>query len=447
MSSKKVLLISEKALKEQSAVELNADPKVLSKVILEVQEVNLKQVLGNTLYSQLIDEVVAAKENSTELAPATKVLLYEYIVPYLIYAVLVDFIVVNNYKFTNKGALKMNDANANNITPAEVEYIKNFYQGRMSARKNALVNFLKDNKLNAPGADTNVTFAGTGWFLNESGPSGSFGSNSLKLEAPETDPVWSLDKNSYYPKSEVDALISGIQAGAVSWEVVLNKPASFPADAHTHDYNSLSNLPALFTQVEANSLYAPINHTHELKTINGESIQGSGNVTITASSAFNFGNGLTESNGSVGLGGYLSANTEISTGFSALSITGSRVHFPSEDEMFQYDASFTFHGKQISFSLSDGLTTTEMGIYPEIVYGEGPFALLSAGGIASLKVSMTGTELKGVVVLETQQTYTNQSSAGLGQRPKKSFWFDDNLLYYKNSNGVVKTVPLTALPA
>lgn len=165
--SKKVLFISEKQIKEQSSVELNADPKALSKVILEVQETTLKQVIGTVLYSQLTEEISTAYTEQTDLSPAPKTLLNDYVIPYMIYAVLVDFIVVNNYKITNKGVMKMNDTNAGNLSASELETAKNYYMGRASSRKKALVDYLYENKILAKDADTNVTSSGIGWNIHK----------------------------------------------------------------------------------------------------------------------------------------------------------------------------------------------------------------------------------------------------------------------------------------
>lgn len=61
-------------------------------------------------------------------------------------------------------------------------------------------------------------------------------------------------------------------------------------------------------------------------------------------------------------------------------------------------------------------------------------------------ISKLVTILGGAVALTTQYTYTNQSSPGTSSRENKSFWFDDNFLYYKTSTGIVKTIALAALP-
>jgi hypothetical protein len=259
--NKKVLFISEKLFKEQSMVELNVDPKVLKPVILEVQEVKLRQIIGNTLYNQLVEEYNAA-ESFDSLPIATRTLVLDYILPYMVYAVTIDFIVVNNYKVTNKGLLKLSDTNASNATPSETEYAKNYYEGRLASRKKALVTFLYDNKLLVPEADTNVTSAGIGWNIKPRGVRGS-SSGGSKLELNENDPVWSADKVNYYLKSEVDALLGQIVISQADWNTLVNKPAAFPAAPHNHD-------DRYYTEAEVNALLAAkanVGHTHDWASI------------------------------------------------------------------------------------------------------------------------------------------------------------------------------------
>lgn len=164
--SKKILLISEKQIKDQSIIEQNVDSKILSKVIQNVQEIQLKAVLGSTLYSALLSSVEADIVDAVGIPQEYRTLLDEYIQPFLIHAVLVDFIVVNNYKVTNKGLLKMRDDVADAISSDELEYTKSYYEGYKSEYKKNLIVYLKENKLVSYGTDTDVTTDSTGWFLD-----------------------------------------------------------------------------------------------------------------------------------------------------------------------------------------------------------------------------------------------------------------------------------------
>jgi hypothetical protein len=163
--SKKILLISESQIKAQSNVENGVDGKVLSKVILNVQETHLKGIIGNQLYSDLLDAVELQIISGTTLSDTYSTLLNDYIHPYLINAVLADFVVLNNFKITNKGVLKMSDNSANNVSPDELEYAKNYFDNYSQSFKNSLIKYLADNSL-VECTKANETSGSIGWFLN-----------------------------------------------------------------------------------------------------------------------------------------------------------------------------------------------------------------------------------------------------------------------------------------
>lgn len=174
--SKKVLFISEKQIKDQSIIEQNVDSKVLVKTIQMVQEIQLKAILGSTLYDTLKNGVVNYKE-ALVINPEVDINLYitsvhvtllnDFIQPFMIHATLVDFIVVNNYKITNKGTLKMKDDVADNVSAEDLQNAKNFYEQYKSEYKKNLIQYLKDNDLvESYSVDTDTTSASTGWYLN-----------------------------------------------------------------------------------------------------------------------------------------------------------------------------------------------------------------------------------------------------------------------------------------
>lgn len=167
LMSKKVLLISEKQIKDQSIIEQNVDSKVLVKTIQMVQEIQLKAVLGSSLYDSILDAVQEFAVNATPLTDLQLTMLNDYIQPFIIHATLVDFIIVNNFKITNKGTLKMKDDVADNVSAEDLQNAKNFYEQYKSEYKKSLVEFLKDNNLvESYSVDTDTTSAATGWYLD-----------------------------------------------------------------------------------------------------------------------------------------------------------------------------------------------------------------------------------------------------------------------------------------
>lgn len=162
---KKVILISEQDLKDSSNIELNNDNKILSFSIQDTQNLYLKPILGKELFEEVIDSIYqAATDDTFTISDEIKNLL-DVIKPYLIHAVIVDYLITNNYKLTNKGILKLNDTSASNVNPSELEYTKNYYDNKMTAYKAALIGYLKDNNLTTRKADKDITTDVIGWYL------------------------------------------------------------------------------------------------------------------------------------------------------------------------------------------------------------------------------------------------------------------------------------------
>lgn len=164
----KVLLITEQQLKDKSMLEQNIDPKIVSRTIMEAQDLQLFNVLGKDLYATVMDAVYNAATNDTYVMDTTiKELLSDYIQPYLVYEVLSDFIMVNNYKLTNKGTLKLNDQNAAALSNQELDYARSFYTNKLAGYKNRLVHYLREKQLISILQDENETGSAIGWYLEK----------------------------------------------------------------------------------------------------------------------------------------------------------------------------------------------------------------------------------------------------------------------------------------
>ncbi|RZK12916.1 MAG: hypothetical protein EOO46_01390 [Flavobacterium sp.] len=162
----KTLLIDEETIKKESIIEKNVDSKILSKVIVNIQELYLKEILGDSLYKSLIDAVKLFMQSGTTLSQEYTVLLNDYVQPYLIHAVCADFIVMNNYKITNKGILKMNDNSASNASNDDVEYMKNYVDNYVGQYKKNLIEYLKTiNQNQCSSSSTNIANEINSWYF------------------------------------------------------------------------------------------------------------------------------------------------------------------------------------------------------------------------------------------------------------------------------------------
>lgn len=161
--NKRVLLVSIDEIIQGSVIETNVDYKVLSRTIQIVQETNLKAILGQELFTDVIDAVY---DNGVSGASVNSlyVNLIDVCKPYLIAKTVADFIIINNYKITNKGILKLSDDSASNIDDADLQKVADYYRNLTSTYKKDILTFLKDNQLSTWGTDNTIANDG-GWYL------------------------------------------------------------------------------------------------------------------------------------------------------------------------------------------------------------------------------------------------------------------------------------------
>lgn len=164
----KLLLIDTSLVKETSFIEANVDDDILRKVLVDVQNIQLYAILGVVLYDRVIAEAESLiNDDSYEMDTLIRNLIYNYIRPFLIYAVTVEFLIVNTYKISNKGIMRMTDASATTINGSELEYLRDFYQNKLDNYKKSLVDFIRDNNLLTDGRqDMNVT-SSSGWYIEQ----------------------------------------------------------------------------------------------------------------------------------------------------------------------------------------------------------------------------------------------------------------------------------------
>ena len=164
--AQKILLISTNIIKQETVIENNVDDKVLARVIFNVQEIQLKAILGKPLYDNVCDEARNKVANPNYVyADFFQELINVKIKNFLLAATIAEFIPINNYKISSKGIQKLNDNSAANIDSKELEYYKNYYDNFSTTSKKELLAFLKLNNALENNKDTDTTSNGIGWFL------------------------------------------------------------------------------------------------------------------------------------------------------------------------------------------------------------------------------------------------------------------------------------------
>ena len=147
-----VLLISEKAIKENSSLSENCFPKFMFPAIKEAQEMGLQMILGECLYNKLLEMVSDDSIEEPENA-AYKDLLDNYVQDYLIYEVLKNIVPYLNVKLANIGTVVTNDEKIVNLTQAEAELLANNFKNKADWYCKRLQQFLLNNRATFPEID------------------------------------------------------------------------------------------------------------------------------------------------------------------------------------------------------------------------------------------------------------------------------------------------------
>jgi hypothetical protein len=109
---KNVYLISEATLKQFSLINNNVDGKYIGVAIQATQDIDLQTLIGEALVKRLCALVVSNELNDK---PNYKLLLDEYITPYMTWQVMSTIQVGLNYKLVNSGVITNEDSNKSHL--------------------------------------------------------------------------------------------------------------------------------------------------------------------------------------------------------------------------------------------------------------------------------------------------------------------------------------------
>lgn len=141
----KVLLTSEDYIKTNSNLNDNVWGDYLLPAIRSAQEIGLQQILGSCLYNTLVGKVDDGSIAETENV-AYKTLLDDYIQDYMMYQVITDLIPIIGVKLANIGVVISNDEHVQNLTEAERNNLKQYYQYKADWYCRRLQEFILENK-------------------------------------------------------------------------------------------------------------------------------------------------------------------------------------------------------------------------------------------------------------------------------------------------------------
>lgn len=143
----RVLLISEETLKTYTLVNENVDGKYILPAIQTAQDIDLETIIGKALLMKLCSLV-----ESGDITTNTdyKVLLDDYITPYLCWQVLSTIQIGLNYKFTNSGVISNEDERRSKLDYKNNQLLQEQYKHFADSYGGKLKDYLCSNSSKYP---------------------------------------------------------------------------------------------------------------------------------------------------------------------------------------------------------------------------------------------------------------------------------------------------------
>ena len=164
--SENTLLITPKKLINTSLIDDNVDKKQIARIILTVQQVNLKPILTTPIYNELMYGYYQVLVSGGTLN-ALYSDLHGIVKNYLIHKVVAESTMLT-YRFGAKGVIKNTDTNATEVDSNELNNVKNYYDNISTTYKGELIDFLKKYGLTKCYGDNKITSEAINWYLPSS---------------------------------------------------------------------------------------------------------------------------------------------------------------------------------------------------------------------------------------------------------------------------------------
>ena len=143
----RVLLISEKTLKENSVINNNVDGMYVLPAIEYSQDAGLQPLIGTKLYNRLMDMVEDGTIGNNE---DYKYLLDEYITPFLLNKVTAEIQIPLAFKLRNQGVVQQTGENTYVPSLKDMQYVTQNYENKANFYSNRLSDYLRANRSKYP---------------------------------------------------------------------------------------------------------------------------------------------------------------------------------------------------------------------------------------------------------------------------------------------------------
>ena len=144
MNTNDVLLISEDYIKSITNVSDNIAGEYLLPSIKLAQDIDLESTIGTQLLEK-IQELIYNNDISNQENSMYKLLLDNYVQPYLAYATIQHIVPTVAYKLVNQGIVRTDDEKSYNVTSNEVDKVSYYYSHIANTYKKRLQLFLIAN--------------------------------------------------------------------------------------------------------------------------------------------------------------------------------------------------------------------------------------------------------------------------------------------------------------
>lgn len=147
-----VYLISEDILKTETVLNDNVGAEYFSTAIEIAQEIYLHQLIGTSLLDDL-----CMKVRDNELTDDDKVLLDDFIIPFLKFKVLSEVTLPVAFKYRNAGVVQTNNEYVSNTTMKDAQQLANYYDQRANFFAIRLTDWLCANSAKFPAFHNTTT--------------------------------------------------------------------------------------------------------------------------------------------------------------------------------------------------------------------------------------------------------------------------------------------------
>lgn len=155
---KDVLLEAPDDIKAATYLNNNVDDKMLGAALKETQEIHLQSIIGSNLFYRLQELVYNAIEGNEDTIDdaenaAYKILLDDYVQPYIEAKVQAVLPLMITYKTRNLGLTKADDDNVKSADSSDIMLVQNRYNTVADKYATALSKYLCKNKSSYPELD------------------------------------------------------------------------------------------------------------------------------------------------------------------------------------------------------------------------------------------------------------------------------------------------------